>query len=100
MLLISMELRVALARQGGAFGKRDVECDAILRRDGARDMPLARRVLGEQDVTWTEPNLPPTFQFDLALAAQSHDELPPWRRVPVEEVLRRRTSQLQPGDGD
>src|SRR5689334_20749991 len=54
----------ALPRQRRAVGEADVEGDPILPRDRPRNMSLPGRVLGQQDMARSEPQLPAVVQFD------------------------------------
>src|SRR5882724_1627341 len=53
--------------------------------DDARGVALAGGVLHETRIAGTEDVLGAVAQPDLELALQDHDELPPRRRVPVQE---------------
>src|SRR5262245_48280623 len=78
-----------------SIGKRDEQRDAVLAADAARDVPFAGHVLGEQDVSRPERNLPAALQLDLALTAQRDHVLPARRWMPVLKVVRRLTAELQ-----
>src|SRR5438445_7681440 len=75
------------ARRLCAVGERDEEREAILRAARARDVPLARGVLREQDVPRTKPQLPSALELDLALASERDDELASGSGVPIEVVV-------------
>src|SRR5205085_11637387 len=63
--------------------------DAVFRPDGFRDMPLARQIFGELDVTRTDFDFLAAGHLYLAAAAERDDVLPLRRDVPVERRANR-----------